>query len=262
LIQKGKHIRKVTGELINFRGLVWAPINEQGVVLLFGMIARELGFYVELVQSGYPDCLAKRCIGHDRWEEVRIEFEFCSSRFKHNPAECDMIVCWEHDWRGCPPSIKVIELRREIRQLKNRTQFTSPRSPRRGNGQHSIATHLARSSPHIVRQYERLDRCICGISGVIYSRPTKYRLVYCSPQRVFTAIAFRRKFLNIHLFTNGQRIPGVEPFAGKNGAKWGRIYLRGPRDVQRVASAVMSAHQRISRCIEKKIPTGWFAPAS
>jgi len=30
-------------------------VNEQGVVFLFGMIAKELGYMVEAVQTGYPD---------------------------------------------------------------------------------------------------------------------------------------------------------------------------------------------------------------
>lgn len=111
--------KTITGELINFRGLVWAPVNEQGVVFLFGMIARELGMYVELVRPGYPDCIAKRYIGKGRWEEVRIEFEYRSSNFKHDLSECDMIVCWEHDWDKCPKSIEVIELKEGIKRLEN-----------------------------------------------------------------------------------------------------------------------------------------------
>ena len=37
------------GEPIDFRGLRHAPINEQGVVYLFGMVSRELGFYIEAI---------------------------------------------------------------------------------------------------------------------------------------------------------------------------------------------------------------------
>jgi hypothetical protein len=91
------------GAPINFRGLQHAPINEQGVVYLFGMVGYELGFRVEAIQSGFPDCEAKRCIATstNRWQRVRIEFEFKSSNFRdhgHDPSGCDMIVCWEHDW--------------------------------------------------------------------------------------------------------------------------------------------------------------------
>jgi len=35
-------------------GLRHEPVNEQGVVLLFGMVAKQLGFLVEAVQKGFP----------------------------------------------------------------------------------------------------------------------------------------------------------------------------------------------------------------
>ena len=111
------------GEPIDFRGLRHAPTNEQGVVYLFGMVSRELGFNVESVRQGFPDCEAKYL--HDTrkklWAKARIEFEFRSSAFLehgHDPASCDFIVCWDHDWSDCP--IAVIELRSEIRGLPNK----------------------------------------------------------------------------------------------------------------------------------------------
>ena len=109
---------KVYGEFLNFRGLQHAPVNEQGVVFLFGMVAHELGYVVESVQTGYPDCDAKRRVGRDRWERVRIEFEYCSRSFRehgHDPGRCDLIVCWEHDWPDCP--LEILELRSAIQQL-------------------------------------------------------------------------------------------------------------------------------------------------
>lgn len=58
------------GSFLNFRGLQHAPLNEQGVVFLFGMICRELGFVVEAVRPDYPDCEAKRLIDkkQDKWK--------------------------------------------------------------------------------------------------------------------------------------------------------------------------------------------------
>jgi hypothetical protein len=111
----------VFGAPISFRGLRHAPINEQGVVYLFGMVSSELGLIVEAVQAAYPDCEAKRCVDtrQNCWQRVRIEFEFCSSNFRehgHDPAGCDMIVCWEHDWPECP--LEVVELRSVIDQLE------------------------------------------------------------------------------------------------------------------------------------------------
>ncbi len=108
------------GEPIDFRGLRHAPINEQGVVYLFGMVSRELGFYIEAVQSGFPDCEGKYLYDNKKnhWAKARIEFEFRSSNFVahgHDLNSCDFIVCWEHDWPDCP--LRVIELKREILKL-------------------------------------------------------------------------------------------------------------------------------------------------
>jgi hypothetical protein len=108
------------GPLLNFRGLQHAPINEQGVVFVFGMIAFELGFVVESVAAGFPDCEAKRRVGKERWERVSIEFEYKSKNFHahgHDPSQCDLIICWIDDWDECP--LEVIELKSAIDDLSN-----------------------------------------------------------------------------------------------------------------------------------------------
>jgi hypothetical protein len=115
---KKRHI--IFGEPINFRGLRFAPVNEQGVVYLFGMISHELGFLIESIRTEYPDCEGKRCFDKDKnqWEHVKIEFEYKSSHFKehgHDEDDCDIIVCWIHDWDNCP--IEVLELRSAIKYL-------------------------------------------------------------------------------------------------------------------------------------------------
>ena len=108
------------GEPIDFRGLRHAPINEQGVVYIFGMVSRELGFLIESVQTGFPDCEGKRAVDskQQRWERVLIEFEFKSRNFLlhgHDPEGCDLIVCWIHDWQDCP--LEVLELSSQIKFL-------------------------------------------------------------------------------------------------------------------------------------------------
>lgn len=108
------------GSFLNFRGLQHAPINEQGVVFLFGMVCFELGFVVEAIRTSYPDCETKRRVNRkrDEWERIRIEFEYCSSHFRdhgHNLKDCDVIVCWHDDWPECP--LEVIELKTAIQLL-------------------------------------------------------------------------------------------------------------------------------------------------
>ena len=102
-----------------------APINEQGVIFLFGLVAHELGFLVEAISASFPDCEAKRCVDKKlgRWQRVYIEFEFRSRNFLehgHDAAKCSLIVCWEHDWPECP--LEVVELRQVIRDLANKAE--------------------------------------------------------------------------------------------------------------------------------------------
>jgi hypothetical protein len=109
--------RPTYGNPINFRGLRHEPVNEQGVVFLFGMVAKELGYMVEAVQVGFPDCEAKRQVEGGRWQSVRIEFEFESRNYNHPANGCDVIVCWRHNWPACPQNIEVVELSKIIKSL-------------------------------------------------------------------------------------------------------------------------------------------------
>jgi len=112
----------IYGDFINFRGLQHAPVNEQGVVFLFGMVCREIGYVVEIVKPGFPDCEAKRRVSGKAglWQRVRIEFEFHSRNFRqhgHDPDQCDLIVCWEDNWPECP--IEVLALRSVISRISS-----------------------------------------------------------------------------------------------------------------------------------------------
>ncbi len=109
------------GAPIDFRGIRHAPVNELGVVALFGALAEELGYLIEAVRVRFPDCEAKRLVDAraGRWEKCRIEFEYRSSGFKahrHDPKGCDVIVCWEDDWADCP--LEVVELKREVERVR------------------------------------------------------------------------------------------------------------------------------------------------
>lgn len=112
--------RPVYGNHIDFRGLRHEPVNENGVIFLFGIVARELGYSVEAVQAGFPDCEAKRQIHVGKWQRVRIEFEYESRNFRdhgHPADRCDVIICWRHNWPDCPSHIEVVELSEVIQQL-------------------------------------------------------------------------------------------------------------------------------------------------
>jgi hypothetical protein len=111
--------KKIVGPRSQIPDLIYDPVNEQGVIFLFAKYHKELGIdYIEGIQQGFPDAFGRRKIGRDAYEPINIEFEFESMDFKrhqHDPSECDVIVCWKHNWSECP--IKVIELKNALPSL-------------------------------------------------------------------------------------------------------------------------------------------------
>jgi hypothetical protein len=105
--------RPLCGAPLMAQALGFAPVNEMGVVFLFGAMARQLGFIVTWMGTQFPDCEAFRQVDPERCQHVRIEIEFQSRNFLHHfhdPAGCDLIVCWEHNWPECP--LEVVELKK------------------------------------------------------------------------------------------------------------------------------------------------------
>jgi hypothetical protein len=107
--------RPIYGPVLHSRQLAHGPVNESGVVYLFGTMAERLGFVVMYIQSGFPDCEAMRRIDRFRWQRIFIEFEYESRNYKrhrHPKKGCDLIVCWKHNWPECP--YEVLELSRFV----------------------------------------------------------------------------------------------------------------------------------------------------
>jgi len=109
------------GRMLGFRAFAYIPTYENEVVAMFGAIAHEIGFEIISNRAEFPDCKANRKIegsARNRYKECLIEFELRSSDFKahkHPVDGCDLIVCWEHDWKDCP--LEVLELKKTIQPL-------------------------------------------------------------------------------------------------------------------------------------------------
>lgn len=97
------------------------PLNELGVIILFGHAADTLGFKVESISAlRFPDCTAYRAVNPARthWRRISIEFEFQSRTFRDHMGDvrrCDLVVCWEHTWVECP--VPVLELKSALPPL-------------------------------------------------------------------------------------------------------------------------------------------------
>jgi hypothetical protein len=115
--------RPILGRPLLCPELAHEPVNELGVVFVFGMLARRLGFVVHRIQPDFPDCEAVREVARGVWQRLRIEFEFESRNFlrhRHRKDGCDLIVCWRHNWPECPANLEVLELSKELSKELNR----------------------------------------------------------------------------------------------------------------------------------------------
>ena len=105
----------MTGPLMQPFSMIHAPVNEAGVIYLFGTMAERLGYVVTRMQTDFPDCEAMRRIEGNRWQRLRIEFEYESRNFLkhgHDVRGCDLIICWVNNWPECP--VEVLELSKEV----------------------------------------------------------------------------------------------------------------------------------------------------
>jgi len=78
------------------------PENEAETIALFRMVQKLLGWELLYLQShAFPDAVVRNPQG----KLLRAEFEHKARNFlahAHNPANCDLIICWENNWADCP----------------------------------------------------------------------------------------------------------------------------------------------------------------
>lgn len=112
--------KRVKGERLNFRGLQFPPSDRSGVMFVFGMVANELGFFLETAGEGCGfSGFRTHSLDSTEWSQTRIIFAHQSSDLV-GQAELiafTHVVCWEHDWSQCP--LPVLALGNLIRELPN-----------------------------------------------------------------------------------------------------------------------------------------------
>ncbi len=255
----------IVGEIINFRGLVYSPINEQGVVFLFGRLLDDLNMYIEEVRTKYPDCVARRYTGTG-WKKVYIEFEYASSNFlqhKHDPNDCDIIVCWEDDLSPEEKKqlygVEIIELQNVIRDpaIKNVVIKAPAKEITRSAYDFNHHFRMKGTLRHVQELYFELDRRIRSIDKEIFSKISETRVTYYSPTRVFIYVGFRKNGFWLNIFTNAQHVEGVRNI--KNHQNWGRIIIKSDKDLDVAMNAILKSHSIMKEAVKNNINTGWFA---
>lgn len=252
------------GSPINFRGLVYSPINEQGVVYLFGLIAEDLNIRVESIQQGYPDCTGIQYLGKGRWERVRIEFEYNSSDFNHDPQGCDILVCWEDDLNESKKEelkesgIEIIELKSII----NTPEIPSKvlRDPEEKTSEEfDLEYHYKRTNVDKAARdlFERVDKGIKGISKEIWVKYSKTAITYYSPKKMFVFLRLQKTGIRIDLFTNQTKLEGIDNI--KNHENWGSGRIGNEDELKIILGSIKKSYEIMKKAEEDGINTGWYA---
>ena len=101
--------KSIVGDLVGRRGIVYAPLNRAGVLLLFGRLLDEFDMLVEEIAADCAFVVARRHTDSG-WEKVKIALAFKSSELSGGPESgADLLICWHHDWPACP--VRAFELK-------------------------------------------------------------------------------------------------------------------------------------------------------
>jgi hypothetical protein len=249
----------VVGDLINFRGLVYSPMNENGVIFLFGKVMEDLNMYIEEIKPGFPDCSGRRFNGKG-WEKIYIEFEYLSSNFKlhkHNAKKCDMIVCWEHDWPEC--SLEVIELKDVIKGLPNvrikRPDVAKDEDDEEDDEDTDVIGSYNFVNDKIKDLIEKFDVGVKKLDDHIWTKQIQQGFSYYSPERVFIYINLHNPGkIRFDVFTGKGEIKGIEK-RSKVVKKWGIYELENEEQLHELLEAAKTSFQRIKKAIKNNEPT-------
>jgi len=106
---------------IDIAEMRFEPSNEEEVLCLTALLAAkgDLPLRIRKISKEFPDIIADYYTPKGWKRSQRIEIEYKSENFvkhKHNPNDCDMIICWMHNWSEHPKNLQIIELRNFVKR--------------------------------------------------------------------------------------------------------------------------------------------------
>ncbi|UCE67549.1 MAG: hypothetical protein JSU85_05930 [Candidatus Zixiibacteriota bacterium] len=116
----------IVGDPIFWPGLVYSPLNINGLLFALGTVTDEVGLLFEEFSGDGSLAICRRKT-EDGWKRIRVAFSVRSSEY--NPAEDrpDLLICWDNDADLGGDKLSILELSR-IKGLMG-TNNTLPGKP-------------------------------------------------------------------------------------------------------------------------------------
>jgi hypothetical protein len=241
----------LVGDVINFRGFVYAPLHAWGVYSLFSTVIRELRLQVEETFPHIPGCRARRRTPRG-WEPVVVRCTVHSSEMRVHAADLasgSLLICWEDDWPECP--VRVIELRPVIQRL-TRVPALEPAAvlPLLQELEGALAVQSSRTR----ELFRVLDQRVRALSDAIEAKTIRGRnnaggMSYYAPERHFLSVEFRKTGhgLTLNVYTRGHPLEGVNPGAA---CLWGYFSLRTEADLSKAVRIVKASYEAMQLALQ------------
>jgi hypothetical protein len=246
----------LVGDVINFRGFVYAPLHAWGVFSLFSTVIRELRLQVEEIFPHTPGCAARRRTARG-WESIVVRCTVHSSDMRVHAddlASGSLLICWEDDWPECP--VRVIELRTVIQRL-TRVPTLEPAAvlPLYQELEGALAVQSSRTR----ELFRVLDQRVRALSDAIKAKTTLGRnnaggVSYYAPERLFLSVDFRKTGhgLALNVYTRGHPLEGVNPGAA---CLWGYFFMRTEADLSKAVRIVKASYEAMQLALQHGEPT-------
>jgi hypothetical protein len=259
--------RRLVGEVINFRSVLYAPVYRHEVYPLFMTVAADLQMLVEPVRPPFHRGRMQRRSG-EASEQLRVLFAVRSRDLQRHlvmPTAVDLVIFWRDDWPDCPVGVLPLEpLTRPGALGPRRRPSPAPRPAAvpRAHELPGLGDALAARTPLTRQLFHRLDQAIRTLSPDILVKVTRGHrhqggLSYASPERVFIYVKFQiRHGLSLDVFTRDQAWPGVTPLAAQ---RWGALRVRTEDELVRAMEVAKRSYGAIKAAIARGERTGMRA---
>ncbi|MEE9554073.1 MAG: hypothetical protein V3W18_07210 [candidate division Zixibacteria bacterium] len=117
--------KSLVGDPVLWPGLIYSPLNNQGLIFAVGTIAEKIGLIFEELHDSGKTAICRRK-AENGWQRIRVALELKSSEFSAGKDEVDLLICWVDDSDG--NSIPIIELI-NFSPVSDNVQKDSPASP-------------------------------------------------------------------------------------------------------------------------------------
>jgi hypothetical protein len=107
--------KSFVGDPVLWSGLVYSPLNNQGLIFALGAVAASVGLLFEEFSADSNTAVCRRKTDSG-WERLTVAFAYKSSTFVHRRDDIDMLICWLDDApeSAGPPRLILAELDRVV----------------------------------------------------------------------------------------------------------------------------------------------------